>query len=167
VLRAAGGALGWCLAVFAIAGGVGWLYLIRDVHVLAHGPLVSGALPLEELAARGSQPLLRMAVAWLPAGFAAGLALALATRLRTVAIALSTGVLALLILGSTTAGSEAVSHNETFAEHIGPTLRLSGLWAAICFVVIGSILAVAALRAGQRGRAAGSTGARAGGSWAA
>src|SRR5439155_15383489 len=71
-LRAAGGALGWFLAVLAIVGGVGWLYLIRDVHVLAHGPKVSGALPLEELASKGSQPLLRMAVAWLPAGFAGG-----------------------------------------------------------------------------------------------
>src|SRR5206468_5174006 len=47
-LRAAGGALGWLLALLAVAGGVGWLYLIRDVHLLAHGPSVSGALPLEE-----------------------------------------------------------------------------------------------------------------------
>jgi hypothetical protein len=141
--------------------------VIRDVHVLAHGPLVSGALPLEELAARGSQPLLRMVVAWLPAGFAAGLALALATRLRMLVIAASTGVLALLILGSTTVASEAVSHNETFVEHIGPALQRSGLWTAICFTVMGSILAVAVARMGPRGRAAGSTGARTGGFWAA
>jgi TRAP-type C4-dicarboxylate transport system permease small subunit len=128
---------------------------------------VSGALPLEELAARGSQPLLRMAVAWLPAGFAAGLALALATRLRTAAVALSTGVLALLILGSTTVASEAVSHNETFVDNIKPALHRSGLWTAIAFAVIGSILAVAAARAGPRGRVAESSGARAGGFWAA
>jgi hypothetical protein len=153
--------------VLAIVGGVGWLYLIRDVHALAHGPTVSGALPLEELAARGSQPLLRMAVAWLPAGFAAGLALVLATRLRAVWVAVSTGLLALLILGSTTAASEAVSHNETFFEHVRPALHRSGLWTAICFAVIGSILAVAAVRTGPRGRTAGSTGARAGGFWAA
>ena len=153
--------------MLAIVGGVGWLYLIRDVHVLAHGPKVSGALPLEELASKGSQPLLRMAVAWLPAGFAGGLALALGTRLRAVSVAVSTGVLALLILGTTTAASEAVSHNETFVSYVRPALHRSGLWTAIAFTVIGSILAVAAARAGPRGRAAGSNGARPGGSWAA
>jgi hypothetical protein len=152
--------------VLAIVGGVGWLYLIRDVHVLAHGPMVSGALPLEELASKGSQPLLRMAVAWLPAGFAAGLALALATRLRAAVIGVASGVLALLILGSTTAASEALSHNETFAEHIRPALHRSGLWTAIFLTVIGSILAVVAARTGPPGRAAGSTGVRAGGFWA-
>src|SRR5689334_7695184 len=84
MLRAAGGALGWLLALLAVVGGVGWLYLIRDVHLLDVGPSVSGALPLEELAKRGAQPLLRMLVAWLPAGLAAGFAVALATRLRTM-----------------------------------------------------------------------------------
>ena len=113
--------------MLAIVGGVGWLYLIRDVHLLAHGPSVSGALPLEELAQRSSQPLLRMAVAWLPAGFAAGLALALTTRLRGAVIAASTGLLALAILFSTTAASEAVSHNESFAEHVRSSLRQTSL----------------------------------------
>jgi hypothetical protein len=141
--------------------------LIRDVHALAHGPEVTGALPLEELARRASQPLLRMAVAWLPAGFAAGFALALATRLRAAVIAASTGLLALLILFSTTAASEAVSHNETFAEHIRSALERSGLWTAVGFVVIGSILAVAVARTDPRGRSAGSSGARGSGFWAA
>jgi hypothetical protein len=167
VLRAAGGALGWFLAVVAIVAGVGWLYLIRDVHLLAIGPKVTGALPLEELAARGSQPLGRMAIAWLPAGFAAGLALALSTRLRPAAVAVASGLLALVILGATTAASEAVSRSESFTEHVGPALRRSGLWTAVAFTVIGTIVALVAVRPGRRGRAAGSIGPRSGGSWAA
>lgn len=128
---------------------------------------MTGALPLEELAQRASQPLLRMAVAWLPAGFAAGLALALATRLRAAVIAASTGLVALLILFSTTAASEAVSHNETFAEHVRSALSRSGLWTAVAFVVIGSILAAALAGTGRRGRIEGSSGARGSGFWAA
>jgi hypothetical protein len=108
-----------------------------------------------------------MAVAWLPAGFAAGIALTLATRLRVASIAVSVGVLSLLILDLTIAASEALAHNEKFVDHIRPALHRSGLWTAIGFAVIGSILAVAAVRAGPRGRTVGSTGARAGGFWAA
>lgn len=137
------------------------------MQALDIGPKVAGALPLEELAARGSQPLVRMAIAWLPAGFAAGLALVLSTRLRPAAVAVASGALALLILGSTTAASEAVARSESFSEHIRPALHRSGLWTAVVFTVIGSILAVAAAKPGLRGRRAGSTGARADGSWAA
>ena len=134
--------------------------------MLALGPSVSGALPLEELAKHGSQPLLRMAVAWIPAGFAAGYALALATRLRGVLIAASVGVLSLVILFLTTAASEALAHNEKFADHIGSALHRSGLWTAVVLAVIGSILAVAAARTGRRDRSAGSSGGRASGFWA-
>ena len=128
---------------------------------------MTGALPLEELARRGSQPLLRMAVAWLPAGFAAGFALALATRLRVAVIAASTGLLALLLLFSTTAGSEAVSHNETFNQHIRSALQRTGLWTAVALVIIGSILGVVVARRAPRDRTEGSSGGRASGFWAA
>jgi hypothetical protein len=108
-----------------------------------------------------------MAVAWLPAGFAAGFALALTTRMRGAAIAASTGLLALVILFATTAASEAVSRNETFGEHVRSALERSGLWAAVGFVVIGSILAAAVARRDPAGRNAGSTGAPGSGSSAA
>lgn len=142
------------LAGLAIVAGVGWLYLIRDVHLLAHGPVVSGALPLEELASKGSQPLGRMLVAWLPTGFAAGVALLLTTRMRPAAVVLASGLLALVILGSTTAASEAVSRSEPLADHVSPALHQSGLWTAVCLTAIGSILAVAAARPARRGRSA-------------
>lgn len=144
-----------------MSAGVGWLYLLRDVGTLAVGPKLSGALPLEELASRGAQPLLRMIVAWLPAGFAIGIALALCARLRTAAVAVSAGLLALVVLGSTTAASEAVSRNERLSEHVWPALSQPGLWAALVILVTGSVLGAVAARS------EGSSGAGAAGTWAA
>jgi hypothetical protein len=167
VLRVAGASIAWVVAVVAVVAGVGWLYLLRGSGALAVGPKLAGALPLEELAGKGAQPLLRMAVAWLPAGFAMGAALALGTRLRAAWVAFSTAVLSFLILGSTTTASEAVSHNELFMEHLKSSLTRAGLWGAVGFVVIGSLLAVAALGRARGGRAAAASSAGAHGSAAA
>jgi hypothetical protein len=151
-------ALAGVVAVVAIAAGIGWLYLLRDSSALAVGPRLHGALPLEELAGRGAQPLGRVAVAWLPAGFAAGLALGLAARRpRTVWIAPVCGMLTLAIVFSTTAGSEAVSQNERLSAHWGSALEREGLWAAVAFVVIGSLPAVALAARRRRRPAAAST----------
>jgi len=142
-------ALAWIVAVVAICAGVGWLYLLRDASVLAAGPKLRGALPLEELAGRGAQPLARMALAWLPAGFAAGLALGLAVRRPHAGwIAVACGVLAFVLLFAPTAASEAVSQNERFGPHLVPALHRPGLWAAVALTVIGSLpgAAVAARR---------------------
>jgi hypothetical protein len=140
---------------------VGWLYLLRDVRALAVGPKLSGALPLEELASRGAQPVLRVILAWLPAGFTIGLAFALCTRFRGAAVGASAGVLALVVLGSTTAASEAVSRNERLSEHVWPALAQPGVLAAVAIVVMGSILGAAAARSAE------SSGGGAGGPWAA
>jgi hypothetical protein len=151
-LRLAELSLGWLLAVVAVCAGLGWLYLLRSTQVLSVGPHMQAALPLEELANHGSQPLLRMAVAWIPAGFAAGLALALTTRLRAGSVAAATGLLSFAMLYLSTASSEAVSRNERFSQHLGPALGKSGLWAAVALVVIGSLLAVLALTGGRARR---------------
>ena len=164
---AAAGLLGLLLAALAICAGVGWLYLLRSSGGLAAGPKLSGALPLEELAAQGAQPLLRMVVAWLPAGFAAGLALRLSTRLPALWVSAACGLLAVLMLGGTTAASEALIHNERFAAHLRAGFERPGVWTAVALVVIGSLLALAAAAVGPRGRAAAATGAGAGGPAAA
>jgi hypothetical protein len=156
VLEASGA---WLLAVLAMCGGIGWLYLLRDSSALAAGPHLRGALPLEELADRGAQPLLRMLVAWLPAGFAAGLALTLGTRMHAASVAIASGVLAFAILFATTAASEAVIHNERLSAHLGPALARSGLWGAVAFVIIGSLLAAAAAAARRARRPAASSSA--------
>jgi hypothetical protein len=165
--RAAGALLGWLVATVAICAGVGWLYLLRDSGGLAAGPSLSGALPLQELAAQGAQPLLRMAVAWLPAGFAAGLAVRLSTRLPALWVSAGCGLLAAVILGGTTAASEALIHNERVAAHLRSGIEQPGVWAAVALVVIGSLLALAVVAAGPRGRAAAATGAGASGPAAA
>jgi hypothetical protein len=147
--------------VVALCAGVGWLYLLRDVGALALGPKLGGALPLEELASRGSQPVLRVLVAWLPAGFAIGVTFAICTRFRGLVVGACAGLLALVVLGSTTAASEAVSRNERFSEHVWPALAQPGVLVAAAIVVTGSILGAAAARP------AGSSGAGAAGTWAA
>ena len=139
--------LGWIIVVVAVCAGVGWLYLLRDTRALASGPVMAGALPLEELAGTGGQPLLRMAVAWLPAGFSAGLALALCTRMRSTFVALSSGAVAFVLLFASTAVSEAVSRNERVSAHLGPALDRTALWTATALVIIGALLAVVPARA--------------------
>jgi hypothetical protein len=129
--------------VLAVCAGVGWMYLLRDDFALATGPSMKGALPLQELAGRGAQPLLRVAVAWLPSGLAAGIVLALSTRMRALAIGAACGLIAFLLVFASTAGSEAVEHNERLAAHLGAAFGRSGLWAALAFVVIGSLLGAA------------------------
>ncbi len=127
------------LAFVAVCAGLGWLYLLRDTRALAAGPMVSRSLPLEELAGSAAQPLLRMAVAWLPAGLAAGFALALFTRMRALAIAVSAGVLAFVLLFATTAASESVANNERLSPHLVPALGRHGVWVATAFVIIGAL----------------------------
>jgi hypothetical protein len=157
VLRVAEGSLGWFLAVVAVCAGVGWLYLLRSSQALNVGPHMRGALPLQELAGRGAQPVLRMAVAWIPAGFAAGLALALTTRLRAATIGAAVGLLSFVILFFSTVASEAVSRNERFSQHITPVLSKGGVWTAVAFVVIGSLLAAVLASRGRARRRSGSS----------
>lgn len=158
-LRAAGGTLATLLAAVAICGGIGWLYLLRKTGTLTAGPVFHGALPLEELAGGAAQPLLRMATAWLPAGFAAGLALGYLTRLRAAAVVGSCGLIAALLLYALTAASEALIHNEHVVRHLAPALGRSGLWAAVILAVIGSLPAAAVAAAARRRPEAASTSA--------
>src|SRR5262249_32747365 len=93
----------WLIATAALFAGMGVLYLIRSESAFALGPQVSGALPLEQLAGQSGQPFGHLVIAWVPAGFAAGLALASLTRLRAAARALSLAALAaagLLLTGA-------------------------------------------------------------------
>ncbi len=100
----------------AVAAGTGWLYLLRELHVLTLGPRLGGALPLQQLAGGDAQPLIRMTAAWLPAGVAAGIALgrayAAAAR-RPGAWSAGLASLALLVLGS--AVSDSIAQNDARA----------------------------------------------------
>jgi hypothetical protein len=152
-LRLSAALAGWLVVVLAVCGGVGWLYLLRNSAVLDAGPHLKGALPLEGLAAGDAQPLLRMALAWLPAGVAAGVALGVLTRIRVGPAVAGCTALGLVILGVTTTASEALIHNERVSRHIGGALGRSGLWAAVGFIAVGSFVG-AALARGRSPRAA-------------
>jgi hypothetical protein len=151
-LRPLRATVAWTLAVLAVAAGLGWLYLLSKLHALDIGPRQSGALPLEELASQGAQPLGRMAAAWLPAGVAATLALTWIARVSPMRAPVGVALVAAPALYLVTAGSEALTHNERFADHLGPALRQSGLWSGFVLIVLGSLLAGAAARVGRRGR---------------
>jgi hypothetical protein len=141
------------VVVAASAAGVGWLYLLFQAGALAAGPRLAGALPLQQLAGNDAQPLLRVAVAWLPAGLAAGAALGVLTRLRRVARALTVGLVGAIVLVAAGAVSDAIALNERVLPHLGSQLGRDGTWVAVGLLVIGSLPAGAGrARASRWGR---------------
>ena len=145
---------GIVLVVLAVCAGMGWLYLLREAGALDAGPRLSGALPLEQLARGDDQSLLRVAVAWLPAGVGAGLALAWATgwglARRTVAV----GLIGFVVLFATGAVSDAIAVNETVVSKLGDQFSHGGIWVEVAFLVIGSLSIGRRTSAGSRGSVA-------------
>lgn len=139
------------IGVLAPIAGVGLLYLLRQGHVAAAGPAMSGALPLEQLARADAQPLLRMALAWLPIGAAAGGLVAAFTGswrpLATAILTLVAGVVLVLSGGL----SDALANNLPLTSHLSEPLHAAGMWVSLVLFVIGAgaaeALAGAALRA--------------------
>lgn len=141
-----------------MAGGVGWLYLLRHERALDFGPHIPGALPLEQLAGEASQPLGRMAVAWLPTGAAAGVVLMVLTRARVGARLLGLTLMSFVVLFLSTAASDAVAQNERLLDHLGAPLARGGVWAAVLLLVTGSLLAETMLGASRRASGAAAAG---------
>jgi hypothetical protein len=137
-------AAAWALAAVVVAGGLGWLYLLRDVGALRHGPALSDALPLEQLAAHSSQPLLLVVVAFVPSGAVAGLVLAYLGRVRVVARVAGLGVLATVLLIADAVVSGAVAQNERVAAHVLPALGHAGVWVEVACIVSGAFLTASA-----------------------
>lgn len=141
-----------------MAGGVGWLYLLRHARVLDFGPHIPGALPLEQLAGEASQPLGRMAAAWLPTGAAAGVVLMMLTGARVGARLLGLTLVSFFVLFLSTSASDALAQNERLLDHLGAPLARGGVWAAVLLVVTGSLLAEVALGAAPRASGASAAG---------
>jgi hypothetical protein len=133
-------ALGIVLAALVICAGMGWLYLLREIGALDAGPTLARALPLEQLARGDAQPLLRVACAWLPAGAAAGFALAWGTGWGRPARTAVLGVLTGLLLFGTGAVSDAVAVSESFTSKLGDQFVHEGIWVEVALVLIGSLL---------------------------
>ena len=121
--------------VAACVAGVGLLYLLRRAHVGDVGPLVSRALPLEQLARADAQPLLRVAVAWAAAGVAAGVVLGVLTRSRLALEGVVLVATAWVVLVVSAAVSDAIANNASVT--FGRPLSAAGTWVSLALLVIG------------------------------
>ncbi len=126
--------MAWPAVVVLVLTGIGWLDLLRRAGVLDFGPLVPGALPLEQLAQEDRQPLLRLLLAWLPVGALAAWVLGPPGRWRPLALAVVAFVL-LVVIGAV---SDAASISGPLSEHVVPQLWRAGTLVAVGLIVLGS-----------------------------
>ncbi len=135
----------------ALVAGIGWLYLLRELGLLDAGPKLPGALPLEQLAHGDDQPLLRVTLAWLPAGAIAGFGLASASAMRRVPRGLAVLVPALVLLFVTGAAADAIAISSTdIVSRIPDQAAHEGLWTELALLVIGSLAAPSRSSTGAR-----------------
>jgi hypothetical protein len=137
---------GWLIAIASVFAGVGLTYLLRGAGLLALGPNVGGALPLQQLASGESQPLLRMAVAWLAAGAVAGTALEAFTRSRLAARTVGVALIGWALLVVAGAASDAVAVTGAIGPHLVPQLSRTGTWVATAFLSAGALAQGLAIR---------------------
>jgi hypothetical protein len=153
--------LAYGLAVIScVIAGEGLLYLLRQASVLGAGPAVRGALPLQHLAGSDAQPLLRVAVAWLPAAVVAGLILRSAGLRSRPARAAVAAAVAYAVLVPVGALSDAVMVTGRFGDFVGTQWGRAGTLAATGLMALGALVAGrrAASDRGRRGYAGWSTG---------
>jgi hypothetical protein len=136
----------WLVALLAVPGGMGALYLQRKAGVFDAGPHVSGALPLQQLAGGEAQPLLRMVLAWVPAGILAGCALGRAPRGRAAARLLVWGVASALLLLAAGAAADTAAVSDPLGPHLVPQLSRPGTWVAVAFLMLGAVLSLRLFR---------------------
>ncbi len=133
------GAAAGLVVVVAVVAGVGALYLLRGEGTLGLGPRIPGALPLQQLAGGDAQPLVRMALAWIPAGLVAGLALGSLTRLRAAARAAVAALVSAVLLLLAGAVSDAVAVSAPLHAHLVPQLSRTGTWAAVTMFALAAL----------------------------
>jgi hypothetical protein len=124
--------------VAAVIAGLGWLYALRGLGWFALGPRVGDSLPLLQLAGFDAQPLLRLVVAWLPAGFVAAMALSGLPRAWRLAIG-GTVAVALLLLASQ--ASYALARNLRFSAVLWSRQPGAGPWFEGLLFAVGCALA--------------------------
>jgi hypothetical protein len=121
----------------APVAGVGLLYLLRNAGIADIGPHAAGALPLQQLDGTDGQPLMRMALAWLPVGIASGAVVATFARSsRALALAV-VAVVAAAVLVLSAAASDAIANNEPFRTDLTTPLGAAGVWVSLGLLVIG------------------------------
>lgn len=148
-LRGLRATAGWVTVVLTVVGGVGMLYLLHSLGALAAGPGVHGALPLQQLAGNETQPLLRMIVAWVPAGTVAGLGLLWLTRVRPAPGVAGIALLCAVLLVIAKATSDAVAVSVPFASRLAPALGRPAIWVAVICMAAGALPALLIGRPGE------------------
>lgn len=123
-----------------VLGAVGWLYLLRHVAFLDAGPRVAGSLPLQQLAGEDAQPLLRLIIAWVPAGAAAAALLGGWAGLRPVATLLTVACVSAVLLVAMGAASDAAAISETVRSHVPAQFTRAGNWAAAGLFALGALV---------------------------
>ena len=93
----AGVTVTFAVLVAGLLAGIGWLYLLRGLHVLGFGPRIADALPLLQLAGFDGQALARVIVAWVLAGVLASVALSRLPRAGRVPLAAIVALVALML----------------------------------------------------------------------
>jgi hypothetical protein len=121
-----------------LLAGAGWLYAFRGLRWFAVGPQVGDSLPLLQLAGFDGQPLLRVVIAWLPAGVIAGLALVRVSPLRRAVLL---GVLGLLVLLFASQASYALARNLRFSTVLSDRSPGLGPWLEAALFAAGGALA--------------------------
>jgi hypothetical protein len=128
------------VGVIAAVAGVGLLYLLRNAGIASAGPKPAGALPLEQLDQADAQPLLRMALAWLPAGLAAGAVIAAFTRMSRAGALAVFALVAGFVLVASAGVSDSVTNNESLTQHLATPLGVAGTWVSLALLVIGAVV---------------------------
>ena len=140
LVTSAGAVGAFLLAFAALFAGVGILYLIRHGG-LGFGAKIHNALPLEQLAGQDSQPFSHMVIAWVPAGFVAGLAFFSLTRfgvLARTAVLTALAAVSLLLAGAV---SDSIAVNDPLSPHLVPQLTRGATWIAVALFALGSLCA--------------------------
>lgn len=102
---------------------------------------MNGALPLQQLAGGDAQPLLRMVVAWLPAGIAAGVALGALTRLSRLLRAGIAAVAGAVLLLAASAVSDSITQNDAVRLHVSAAFSRQAIWLAVALLALGALIA--------------------------
>jgi hypothetical protein len=130
------------IIVLAIAGGAGWLELLRRSGALAAGPRISGALPLDRLAGHDAQPLVRVLAAWIPAGLAAAFAMRAATGWSRATRAVVTGIASFVLVFLLGGLADAITASDPLGSHFSAQWHHDATWLvplvlAACALMLG------------------------------
>lgn len=141
------GTLTTLTVLVGLLGGLGWLWELYKQRLLRSGPVVGDALPLLQLAAVDSQPLLRVAIAWVAVGLVIGIALRRYDRVPRAAIA---GGVAAVFLWFDSQASNALTRNLRFSDVLAHRSVGAGVWIEAAIFAAACALAPARPRAGAR-----------------